>query len=95
MVNNSNDEEQIVDNLNNEYSGSGFSFDWKYDNQEAIFVTFDGKEKKFLVDGNTAAKVAAYMNLKDPKDGATMIWPSGKHKGKKAIARDGGWIILS
>ena len=97
LVGNITDEEQLKSVFNEKYNDQGFTFDWKYDGEEAIFVSFKGgEEKKFLITGgeDIAAKVAAYMNFKNPKDGATMAaWPGeGKNKGKPAFAKGGEWF---
>ena len=88
-------EKALMNAFKDKFKNTKFEFSKTYgDGKEIVQVKFDGGSwKDFTVSGNLPQQIAAYMNFKDPKDGATMIWPSGKHKGKKATAKDGEWTI--
>lgn len=86
-------DKDIVNAFNEKYKDSKFKFDYTFtDNKEMVYVSYDGgPEKEFLVSGDLPKQIAAYMNFKNPKDGATMVWPSGKDKGKDVYAKGGKW----
>ena len=89
------DEKDLMNAFKEKFKNTKFEFSKTYgDGKEIVQVKFDGGSwKNFTVSGDLPQQIANYMNLKDPKDGATMIWPSGEHKGKTVIAKNGEWKL--
>ena len=90
------DEKDIMNALKAEFKDTKFKFDYTFgDGKEIVKVKYgDGEWKKFVLSGNIAQQITNYMNFKNPKDGAKMIWPSGEHKGKEGYAKDGKWYLV-